>query len=40
MAQQPCRSAASWPEYYQSRVDEITKEIERLIEEATAPERT
>ncbi|KIM75432.1 hypothetical protein PILCRDRAFT_827355 [Piloderma croceum F 1598] len=35
---QPCRSAASWPEYYQSQVDAITKEIERLIEEAAADE--
>jgi len=30
---QPCRSAASWPEYYQSREDEIGIEIERLIKE-------
>lgn len=31
---QPARSAASWPEYYQSRYEEIIKEIERLVEEA------
>jgi hypothetical protein len=31
--QEPCRSSASWPEYYQSQEGEIMKEIERLIEE-------
>jgi len=35
---QPCRSAASWPEYYQSREKEIMMEIERLIEETIAGE--
>jgi len=33
-ALQPCRSAPSWPEYYQGREDKIMEEIERLIEEA------
>lgn len=36
--QQPCRSAASWPDYYQGREKEIVDEIERLIEEAIASE--